>query len=355
MRRTRTPVRCSPPRPARASTASAASSTPGCGRGRAIRAPPAPARCSTPGRPSTSTTTSTGSPRWPTPPPSVGVERFVLDDGWFRHRRDDTAGLGDWYVDEGVWPDGLHPLVDARPRLGMEFGLWVEPEMVNPDSDLARAHPDWVLRRPGTAAAAVAPPAGARPRAPGRVRLRAGAARRAARASTPSPTSSGTTTATWSRRRATTARPGVHEQTLAAVPAARRAARAATPALEIESCASGGGRVDLGILDAHRPGVDAATATTRSSGRRSSAGPRLLLPPELMGAHVGPAAAHTTGRTARPVVPRRDRAVRPRRASSGTSPGSADADRAGLTSWIAFYQAHRALLHGRRGRPGGSP
>ena len=80
------------------------------------------------------------------PPPTSGVERFVLDDGWFTGRRDDTAGLGDWFVDETVWPDGLHPLVDHVTGLGMEFGLWVEPEMVNPDSDLARSHPDWILR-----------------------------------------------------------------------------------------------------------------------------------------------------------------------------------------------------------------
>ena len=77
---------------------------------------------------------------------SVGVERFVLDDGWFRGRRDDTAGLGDWYVDEKVWPDGLGPLIEQVEAAGMEFGLWVEPEMVNLDSDLARAHPDWILR-----------------------------------------------------------------------------------------------------------------------------------------------------------------------------------------------------------------
>src|SRR5215216_6486130 len=72
----------------------------------------------------------------------IGVERFVLDDGWFRGRRDDTAGLGDWYVDEDVWPSGLHPLVSHVRGLGMEFGLWVEPEMVNLNSDIARAHPD---------------------------------------------------------------------------------------------------------------------------------------------------------------------------------------------------------------------
>ena len=66
----------------------------------------------------------------------VGVERFVLDDGWFRGRRDDTAGLGDWYVDTDVWPDGLAPIIDHVRGLGMQFGLWVEPEMINPDSDL---------------------------------------------------------------------------------------------------------------------------------------------------------------------------------------------------------------------------
>ncbi|WP_223247086.1 alpha-galactosidase, partial [Microbacterium oleivorans] len=76
----------------------------------------------------------------------IGVERYVLDDGWFRHRRDDTAGLGDWYVDDTVWPDGLHPIADHVVAKGMEFGLWFEPEMVNPDSDLARSHPDWILR-----------------------------------------------------------------------------------------------------------------------------------------------------------------------------------------------------------------
>ena len=75
----------------------------------------------------------------------VGVERFVLDDGWFLARRHDGAGLGDWTVDPAVWPDGLGPLVDHVKALGMDFGLWVEPEMVNKDSDLYREHPEWVL------------------------------------------------------------------------------------------------------------------------------------------------------------------------------------------------------------------
>ena len=76
---------------------------------------------------------------------SVGAERYVLDDGWFLRRRSDESGLGDWRVDESVWPGGLHQLARYVRERGMEFGLWLEPEMVNPDSDLYRAHPDWIL------------------------------------------------------------------------------------------------------------------------------------------------------------------------------------------------------------------
>jgi alpha-galactosidase len=75
----------------------------------------------------------------------VGVERFVLDDGWFGSRRNDTSGLGDWTVSEQAWPDGLDPLIKRVHAHGMDFGLWVEPEMVNPDSDLFRTHPEWAL------------------------------------------------------------------------------------------------------------------------------------------------------------------------------------------------------------------
>ncbi|GAB3277293.1 alpha-galactosidase [Kineosporia babensis] len=80
---------------------------------------------------------------------SIGVERFVLDDGWFHSRRSDNAGLGDWWIDPDVWPDGLKGLAEHVRGLGMEFGLWFEPEMVNPDSDLFRAHPDWILQAAG--------------------------------------------------------------------------------------------------------------------------------------------------------------------------------------------------------------
>jgi alpha-galactosidase len=78
----------------------------------------------------------------------TGVELFVLDDGWFGARRDDHAGLGDWTPRADAFPRGLRPLADEVHRLGMRFGLWVEPEMVNPDSDLYRAHPEWVVHAP---------------------------------------------------------------------------------------------------------------------------------------------------------------------------------------------------------------
>ena len=78
----------------------------------------------------------------------MGVELFVMDDGWFHGRKDDHAGLGDWWPDEKKFPRGLKPLIEQVNALGMDFGLWVEPEMVNPDSELYRSHPDWVIHFP---------------------------------------------------------------------------------------------------------------------------------------------------------------------------------------------------------------
>ena len=83
----------------------------------------------------------------------LGIELFVMDDGWFGQRNNDDAGLGDWFVNREKLPGGLEALVPKIKELGMSFGIWVEPEMVNEDSDLYRAHPDWVLNVPGRAPA----------------------------------------------------------------------------------------------------------------------------------------------------------------------------------------------------------
>lgn len=82
----------------------------------------------------------------------LGIELFVLDDGWFGHRDDDTSSLGDWYVNEKKLGCTLKELTEDVNRLGLKFGIWVEPEMISPDSDLYRSHPEWALRQPGRSA-----------------------------------------------------------------------------------------------------------------------------------------------------------------------------------------------------------
>ena len=78
----------------------------------------------------------------------IGVEMFVIDDGWFKGRVNDKTGLGDWTVDTNKFPNGLQPMIAKINALGLDFGIWIEPEMVNPNSDLYRAHPDWVFHFP---------------------------------------------------------------------------------------------------------------------------------------------------------------------------------------------------------------
>ena len=221
---------------------------------------------------------------------SIGVERFVLDDGWFGGRRDDTRGLGDWVVSDEVWPDGLAPLFDRVRALGMQVGLWLEPEMVNLDSDVVRAHPDWVLGRSGAL--------------PARHQFGLDLVNPAAWAHLLQRldalvTENGIDFVKWDHNRdlneaVSGGRPAIHRQTVA-VYALVDELLARHPGLEIESCSSGGARVDLGILDrTHRVWTsDCNDALERTDIERWTG---LLLPPELMGSHVGPPVAHTTHR-----------------------------------------------------------
>ncbi len=79
----------------------------------------------------------------------LGIDTFVLDDGWFGHRDDDHTSLGDWFVDKNKLPNGLTPLIEKCESQGMTFGLWFEPEMISEESELYKAHPDWCMRMPG--------------------------------------------------------------------------------------------------------------------------------------------------------------------------------------------------------------
>ncbi|HZS56663.1 MAG TPA: alpha-galactosidase, partial [Bryobacteraceae bacterium] len=181
----------------------------------------------------------------------LGVELFVVDDGWFGKRNNDHAGLGDWVVNPQKFPHGLNSLIEYVNKLGMDFGLWVEPEMVNPDSDLYRAHPDWVMNFPG------------RPRSELRNQLVLNLARDDVRdyifdVLDKLASQYNIRYFKWDMNR-TFAEPGWPEVSpdeqkeiwvkyvlnLYDILARLRAKH---PNLEIESCSGGGGRVDLGIL-----------------------------------------------------------------------------------------------------------
>jgi alpha-galactosidase len=274
----------------------------------------------------------------------LGVERFVLDDGWFGSRRDDTAGLGDWHVAAEVWPDGLGPLISHVRALGMEFGLWVEPEMVNPDSDLFRAHPDWVLS--GSSGPGRLPESWrhqqvldlANPDCYAFIRDRLDALL----------SDHEIAFLKWDHNRdlieaGHAGRPGVHAQTLA-VYRLLDELRDRHPGVEIESCSSGGGRVDLGIL-ARTDRVWASDTNDALERQPIQRWTQLLVPPELVGTHVGPPRSHTTGRT-------HGLAFRVATALFGhfgiewdiasASPGEQEA----LAEAIAFFKRMRPLLHG---------
>ena len=280
----------------------------------------------------------------------LGVERFVLDDGWFRGRRHDQAGLGDWYVDEALWPDGLAPLIDAVTSRGMEFGLWVEPEMINLDSDVARAHPEWIVG-----------PAGRSHKDGGRLPLpwrhqhvidlvnpeawqyifdRIDALLR----------ENNVSYLKWDQNRDLTehghaGHSSVHEQTLAAYRLFDELKKA-HPGLEIESCSSGGARVDLGILERTDRiwASDCNDALERQTIQRWTG---LVVPPELVGGHIGPTTSHTTART-------HDLSFRAITALFGHFGLEWDvrqvhgAEREELKRFIGLYKEHRGLIHSGR-------
>lgn len=270
----------------------------------------------------------------------VGVERFVLDDGWFHSRRDDNAGLGDWWVDPDVWPHGLTPLIDRVKQLGMEFGLWVEPEMVNPDSDLYRAHPDWILASGGR----IPLPWRrqqvldlARPEVFDYLLERLDALL----------SENDIGYLKWDHNRDLIepghfGRPGVHGQTLALYRLLDELRRR-HPYVEIESCSSGGARVDLGVL-ARTDRVWASDTNDALERQTIQRWTQLLLPPELVGSHVGPPTAHTTGRT-HSLAFRTGTALFGHFGIEWDIRTADPRERRELAAAVAFYRRHRNLLH----------
>jgi len=271
----------------------------------------------------------------------LGIERFVLDDGWFEGRNNDKAALGDWAPDRKKYPDGLGPLAAHVTGLGMDFGLWVEPEMINPDSTLARAHPDWMLTSAG------------RPMLTGRNQMVLDLTKPGVTEYLYGVLSSLLKTLPisylkWDHNREIVAGGprAVYRQQVHATYDLMARLRADFPDVEIEACAAGGGRIDAGILQyTHRFWTsDSLDAVQRIGMQREFL---RVFPPEVMGSHIGTAPAHSTRR-------RQSLDFRAGVAVAGhfgveLDPMKMDAkDKARLTEWIATHKSLRDRLHSGR-------
>lgn len=266
----------------------------------------------------------------------LGVERFVLDDGWFGGRRNDQTSLGDWFVSSDVFPQGLEPLIQRVHALGMDFGLWVEPEMVSPESDLYRAHPDWCLHLEGRD----------RPTMRGQLALDL--------------TRQEVCDYLFERLDALLRDHAIaylkwdHNRDL--FPSGARQSgqvngfyrlldrlRSAHPAVEIESCSSGGGRIDFSVLSRVQRVWPSDNNDPIERVRIMRAWSQFL-PLEVLGNHVGPSPNPITGR-------RTDMDFRAKIALFGhmgveADPGAmSEAERAVLSSHIAHYKQWREVLH----------
>lgn len=264
---------------------------------------------------------------------AVGIERFVLDDGWFHGRRDAHRALGDWSVDDTVWPDGLAPLTDLVTSRGMEFGLWFEPEMVNLDSDLARAHPDWVLNATDSPTwrwqyvlDLANPDVAEYLFTQMDARLRESPIRYVK----------------WDHNRDLLV-PDAHDQTVAFYGLLDRL-RQAHPGVEFESCASGGGRIDLGVLRRVDRvwGSDTNDPLDRTLIHRWTG---VLVPPEYLGAHVGDEVAHANARRSH-LSMRLAVALLGNAGIESDVTKMSDRDRVALAAFGDEYKRLRSLIHG---------
>jgi alpha-galactosidase len=270
----------------------------------------------------------------------IGVERVVLDDGWFGSRRTDNKGLGDWIVAPEVWPDGLNPIIDYANSKGIEFGLWFEGEMVNPDSDLYRAHPDWILQEPGRIPVA------------GRWQqvldiTKEGAYNHVLGQVDAILSAHNISYIKWDHNRHLTdpisdGRPVARKQT-EAIYRLFDELKVRHPGLEIESCASGGGRIDLGMIE-H---ADRFWTSDMNDPHERAAIQRwtgLVIPPEFLGSHVGPTVGHQMNRT-HDITFRVLSALFGHAGIEWNITEATDAEIATLKKYVAFYKSNRDFIH----------
>ena len=270
----------------------------------------------------------------------IGVERVVLDDGWFGSRRHDRAGLGDWVVSKDAWPNGLDPIIKYINDKGIEFGLWFEGEMVNRDSDLYRAHPDWILQEPG------------RLPVEGRWQqvldlTKEGAYNHVLNQVDAVLSAHNIAYIKWDHNRHLTdpisdGRPVVRKQT-EAIYRMFDELKKRHPGLEIESCSSGGGRIDLGMIE-HADRFWTSDQNDPLERQQIQRWTGLVIPPEFLGTHVGPTVGHQMHRTHSVSF----RALNALFGHAGIEWDINEADAHEteiLKAYVAFYKKHRDLLH----------
>ncbi len=275
---------------------------------------------------------------------SIGVELFCVDDGWFGGRRNDFAGLGDWTVSSDVFPNGLEPLIEEVHRLGMQFGLWVEPEMVNPDSDLYRSHPDWVLHFPG------------RPRTEARNQLILDFGRPEVVQYIEGVLSDlldryAIDFIKWDMNRnatepGSTAGRDIWWRHCAAVYGIIDRVRHKHPSLQIESCSGGGGRIDLGILG-RTDQVWTSDNTDALDRIRIQEGFSLAYPARVMESWVTHERNHQTYRVSTAAT-RFDVAMRGALGIGSSLNQLSEEELREYAAYIAFYKRLRHIVQGGR-------
>lgn len=228
----------------------------------------------------------------------AGIELFVLDDGWFGHRDTDNCSLGDWVPDKKKLPGGVRGIAEKINALGLKFGLWFEPEMVSPDSDLYRAHPDWCLHADG------------RPRTESRNQLILDLSRREVQDYLIDAVGSVLSSAPiayvkWDMNRNMTwyssegirpERAGeVQHRYLLGLYRILEEITARFPEVLFEGCSGGGGRFDAGMLY-YMPQIWTSDDSDAAERLRIQYGTSLVYPPCAMGAHVSACPNHQTGR-----------------------------------------------------------
>ena len=219
----------------------------------------------------------------------VGIELFVLDDGWFGDRNDDCRGLGDWFVNKTKLPSGIDGLSEKVNNIGLQFGIWIEPEMVNPDSDLFRANPNWIIHVPN--------------RTPtlSRNQLILDLTRKEVRdyivTTISDILSQGISYVKWDMNRPMTdmPRPGYnHEYTIGLYDIIDRIT-SAFPHILFEGCASGGGRFDAGILH-YMPQIWTSDNSDAVARLKIQYATSICYPVSSISAHVTASPNHQNGR-----------------------------------------------------------